>query len=98
MQQSHDTPDSAAARLENLVNLALWSRDIWQKIKQAPSTTNIDDYLNVFVPFDESVPLPACPPIGRPWSNMIGEGGAEKLMYSSLVSTGMVSTLIGSNY
>ncbi|EPT03336.1 hypothetical protein FOMPIDRAFT_54087 [Fomitopsis schrenkii] len=45
---------------------------------------NIDDYLNFFVPSDESVPLPACPPVGRLFSN-IGEGGAERMMYGPLV-------------
>ncbi|EPT03318.1 hypothetical protein FOMPIDRAFT_1116313, partial [Fomitopsis schrenkii] len=45
---------------------------------------NIDDYLNFFVPSDESVSLPACPPVGSSFSS-IGEGGAEKLMYAPLV-------------
>ncbi|EPT03332.1 hypothetical protein FOMPIDRAFT_89023 [Fomitopsis schrenkii] len=84
MRESHHIPDSPAAQREDLVNLALWSRDIWQKIKQVPSTTNIDEYLNHFVPSDESVPLPGCPPVGRSLSN-IGEGGDEKFMYSYLV-------------
>ncbi|EPT03324.1 hypothetical protein FOMPIDRAFT_1046879 [Fomitopsis schrenkii] len=79
MRQSHHIPDGTAAQREELVNLAFWSRDIWQKIKQVPSTTSIDEYLNHFVPSDEGVPLPPCPP------GNIGEGDDEKLMYPYLV-------------
>ncbi|EPT03321.1 hypothetical protein FOMPIDRAFT_1046876 [Fomitopsis schrenkii] len=84
MRQSHHIPDDTAAQRESLVNLALWSRDIWQKIKEVPSRTNIDEYLNHFVPSNESVPLAPCPPVGMSFS-YIGEGGAEKLMYPPLV-------------
>ena len=94
MRQNHNVTDGAAAQRNNPTNLALWSIEIWKKIKEVPSTMNIDDYLNFFVPSDESVPLPACPPVGRLFSN-IGEGGAERMMYGPFVSAWDISTLNG---
>ncbi|EPS93013.1 hypothetical protein FOMPIDRAFT_1056364 [Fomitopsis schrenkii] len=84
MRQNHHILDAAAAQRDNAVSLALWAREIWQKIKEVPPAMNIDDYLKLFIPSNESVPLPACPPVGSSFRN-IGEGGAERMMYTPLV-------------
>ena len=86
MRQTGHVLDAAGARRDNAVTKGLWSREIWQKIKEVPSSMNIDGFLDYFVPSDESVPLPECPPVGRSFAN-IGEGGLENAMYRPLVST-----------
>ena len=86
MRQTHYVLDAAGTHRDNPVTRALWSREIWQKIKEVPSDSmDIDDYLNRLVPSDEGIPLPECPPVGRSFSK-IGEGGLESAMYGPLVS------------
>ena len=86
MRQTGHVLDAEGAKRDNAVTKGLWSREIWQKIKEVPSSMNIDGFLDYFVPSDESVPLPECPPVGRSFAN-IGEGGLENAMYRPLVST-----------
>ncbi|EPS93232.1 hypothetical protein FOMPIDRAFT_1056157 [Fomitopsis schrenkii] len=95
MAQSRYAPQGAATQ-QDLLDMALWSRarEIWQNIKEVPSTMNIDDYVSYFVPSDKSVPLPACPPVVGSFSN-ISEGGTDQLMYPPMVSASDPSTLNG---
>ena len=87
MRQTHYVLDAAGVQRDNPVTRALWSREIWQKIKEVPTDSmDIDGYLTRFVPADERIPLPECPPVGRSFSQ-IGEGGLEAAMYGPLVST-----------
>ena len=86
MRQTHYVLDAAGVQRDNPVTRALWSREIWQKIKEVPTDSmDIDGYLNHFVPAEERVPPPESPPVGRSFSQ-IGEGGLEAAMYGPLVS------------